>query len=224
MHLGMPDVRVLVVEPLPALAAALREPRGGGPRIRVVAAVPNARTAVARLRDAHVDAVVVDLAGVQTEGPSVVRRVRAAAPDAKVLVVAPDCVPEAATFLIAAGASGVVDLTHRPEVLREAVLRAVAGELVLPDRDLSVLVEYVRAPAEKPPFAGIGSLTTRERQVLCALADGYSTSEVAVRLAISTMTVQSHVKSVFGKLGVHSKMEAVRLAWREGLATIPASA
>jgi DNA-binding NarL/FixJ family response regulator len=186
--------------------------------------VPDARTAVVRLGGTRVDAVVVDLAGVRTEGPSVVRRVRTAAPDAKVLVVAPECVAEAATFLIAAGASGVVDLTRRPEVLREAVLRAVAGELVLPDRDLAVLVEYAQGPSENPQFAGIGSLTSRERQVLCALADGYSTSEVAVRLAISTMTVQSHVKNLLGKLGVHSKMEAVRLAWREGLATIPASA
>lgn len=54
-------------------------------------------------------------------------------------------------------------------------------------------------------------LTPREIEVLQAMADGYSTAKIAAVLAISTGTVRSHVKSLLGKLGLHSRVEAVSL-------------
>jgi DNA-binding NarL/FixJ family response regulator len=54
-------------------------------------------------------------------------------------------------------------------------------------------------------------LTPREIQVLQAMADGYSTAKIAAVLAISTGTVRSHVKRLLGKLGLHSRVEAVSL-------------
>jgi DNA-binding CsgD family transcriptional regulator len=54
-------------------------------------------------------------------------------------------------------------------------------------------------------------LTPREIQVLQAMADGYSTAKIAIVLTISTGTVRSHVKSLLGKLGLHSRLEAVSL-------------
>jgi DNA-binding CsgD family transcriptional regulator len=60
-------------------------------------------------------------------------------------------------------------------------------------------------------------LTPREIEVLQELSGGKSTGEVADALGISPLTVQSHVKSILAKLGVHSKIEAVTLAFRRGL-------
>jgi two-component system nitrate/nitrite response regulator NarL len=62
-------------------------------------------------------------------------------------------------------------------------------------------------------------LTARETEILRALAGGEATGEIAEQLGISPLTVQSHVKSILAKLGVHSKIEAVTMAWRFGLAT-----
>jgi two-component system nitrate/nitrite response regulator NarL len=61
-------------------------------------------------------------------------------------------------------------------------------------------------------------LTPRETEILRSLAAGRTTTQVAEHLGISALTVQSHVKSILAKLGVHSKIEAVTLAWRYGLA------
>jgi two-component system nitrate/nitrite response regulator NarL len=74
--------------------------------------------------------------------------------------------------------------------------------------------------AERPPVAefALRRLTARETEILQALAAGDSTPAIAERLGISPLTVQSHVKSILSKLGVHSKIEAVTLAWRHGLA------
>ena len=65
----------------------------------------------------------------------------------------------------------------------------------------------------------LASLTDRETEILALLADGMSTRDVAERLDISPLTVQSHVKNILAKLGVHTKVEAVRIAWRHGLHT-----
>jgi DNA-binding CsgD family transcriptional regulator len=70
----------------------------------------------------------------------------------------------------------------------------------------------------------LDALTAREFEVLQLLANGSTTGEIARLLQISPMTVQSHVKNVLAKLGVHSKVEAVRLAWRAGAIATPASA
>jgi two-component system nitrate/nitrite response regulator NarL len=64
----------------------------------------------------------------------------------------------------------------------------------------------------------IRRLTARETEILRALAAGEVTGTIASDLGISPLTVQSHVKSILAKLGVHSKIEAVTLAWRHGVA------
>jgi DNA-binding NarL/FixJ family response regulator len=67
-------------------------------------------------------------------------------------------------------------------------------------------------------------LTRRERQVLDALAEGASTPKLAARLGLSTSTVQSYVKAVLSKLGVHSRLEAVVLLLEAGNAVERATA
>jgi len=107
----------------------------------------------------------------------------------------------------------------RDTSLVEAFRRALAGELVLPADDLSRLVDRLTAQkGEARRSDGVDRLTPREREVLRTLAAGASTVEVAEAFGISPLTVQSHVKNILAKLGVHSKVEAVRIAWRNGLA------
>jgi DNA-binding CsgD family transcriptional regulator len=65
-----------------------------------------------------------------------------------------------------------------------------------------------------PEVLNLFLLTPREIEVLRAMADGHSTARIAVVLGISTGTVRSHVKSLLGKLGLHSRVEAVSLILR----------
>ena len=69
-----------------------------------------------------------------------------------------------------------------------------------------------------PLDAALERLTPRETEILGALASGHTANEIAATLGISALTVQSHMNSILAKLGVHSKIEAVTLAWRHGLA------
>ena len=71
------------------------------------------------------------------------------------------------------------------------------------------------SPVESPPEDS--GLTKRELEVLGLLADGLSQKEIAARLVISSKTVAAHVQHILGKLGVHSRTQAVAHAYRRGL-------
>jgi DNA-binding NarL/FixJ family response regulator len=120
---------------------------------------------------------------------------------------------------IAAGACGYVPLEQAREDLADICRRAAAGELVLPERDLGALLARLEEIRSDPPERdALERLTTRETEILRSLAEGRTAAEIADALGISALTVQSHLKSTLAKLGVHSKIEAVTLAWRHGLA------
>jgi DNA-binding NarL/FixJ family response regulator len=82
------------------------------------------------------------------------------------------------------------------------------------------LWHLLQQPAQ-PRSGGRSELTRRELDVLHLLVDGRSTARVAQTLFISASTARNHIQSVIGKLGAHSKLEAVSIALREGLVAAP---
>jgi len=214
-------IRVSVVDDHIRLVESLRLAWGRGSRLRVLGPfVPG----VAALRAAP-DVIVVDLERDDGHGLAALVEVCDAVHDVRVIAATTERDPELGSAIVTAGASGLLPSWGDPAEMEDAIRRAVAGELVLPDDHLSSLVDRLRAVrARVTEAANLESLTARELEVLRLLSDGRSTVEIAALLGISPMTVQSHVKNVLAKLGVHSKVEAVRLAWRFGAIAMPASA
>ena len=214
-------IRVSVVDDHIRLVESLRLAWGRGSRLRVLGPfVPG----VAALRAAP-DVIVVDLERDDGHGLGALVEVCDAVHDVRVIAATTERDPELGSAIVTAGASGLLPSWGDPAEMEDAIRRAVAGELVLPDDHLSSLVDRLRAVRGRvTEAANLDSLTTRELEVLRLLSDGRSTVEIAALLGISPMTVQSHVKNVLAKLGVHSKVEAVRLAWRFGAIAMPASA
>jgi DNA-binding CsgD family transcriptional regulator len=96
---------------------------------------------------------------------------------------------------------------------------------VLPEHHLLTLVSRLgHGRTGANPAGAIGRLTAREREILASLAAGHTPAQIGAELGISALTVQTHVKSILAKLGVHSKIEAITLAWRQGLAPTPTNA
>jgi len=210
---------VAVVDDHPRLATAFRA--SGGARLRVLGPF-GPRDPMLR---AGADVIVVDLDRDDGFGLATLVRVCERMHDVRVVAATADRDPELGSAIVTAGASGLLVSRGDPLEIEDALRRAVAGELVLPDEHLSSLVDRLRASRnERAEAAAVASLTGREFQVLDALALGQSTAEIAAVLGISRMTVQSHVKNVLTKLGVHSKVEAVRLAWLCGAIAMPATA
>ena len=209
------DITVLVIDDDPVLAEGLTIALPEG--FRVIGPVDDAEAA-ARCVDGTVDLAVVDLDREDDRGLEVVGSLRDAVDGTRVLVMTDREGGDVVAGALGAGACGFVAKSTRAADVVRTFRRAIAGELVLPASDLAVVVRSLdRRGPDVSDEARLGSLTQRETEILQALCDGRSTNEVAGELGISRMTVQSHVKNILSKLGVHSKIEAVTLAWRHGL-------
>jgi len=103
-----------------------------------------------------------------------------------------------------------IDRTGR---LERALERLGASRVPEPE---SGAVEERRPPARPVALAKTPPLTEREREILRWLADGLQNKEIARELGISLATVRNHVHNMLEKLDVHSKLEAVSLAFRQG--------
>jgi len=217
------DIRVLVVDggpgPVQGLICGLP-----GDGVSVLGPVADAPAALRALELEPVSLVLVDLDRANGDGVEIVRRIHEAAERTRVIGVTVQRGPDLAAGALSAGACGVVSPEPDGESLVSVFRRALAGELILPAVHLSNLVDRLRDGRESSTIRTLDFLTTRELEILRALADGSSTAEISRSLGIRPMTVQSHVKNILAKLGVHSKVEAVTLAWRFGLGSFTRSA
>ncbi len=110
-----------------------------------------------------------------------------------------------------AGAKGFVLKTASPKELTSAINTVAKGNLYLDPEVASVMGmdDFVPEP-----------LSAREREVLLLAAQGLSSKEVARRLFISERTVQTHLASIYDKLGSRNKTEALLLALKYGVVTL----
>lgn len=193
--------------------------------VRLLGAAKDANTALRMCREQAPDVVLMDIDLPEVDGVEATRWIREACPKTKVIVITGLEDPVIVANAIAAGARGYVPKTRAVEDVLDVVQRAAAGEFVMPEADLAPVLAELRAGREPPSGRlGLRRLTPREAEILRALAAGSSIPEIAERLGITALTVQSHVKNILAKLGVHSRLEAVTMAWRYGFAPTTRSA
>lgn len=171
----------------------------------VVASACDPEALVSRIAGPAVDAVVLD-AGFDPAGGSLgmLDRIRAIAPDVHVIVIA-DALDEVLSVATRDGdLDGVVLASAGGAELAAAVAQVVAGHAVLP----AGWLRQVRQSADASP---LGQLSPRQREVLQLLALGMDNDQIASRLYISRNTVKFHVRTIYGRLGVHNRVEAARV-------------
>jgi DNA-binding NarL/FixJ family response regulator len=117
-----------------------------------------------------------------------------------------------ATRALRNGAQGALSRTATADQILAAVMAVAAGLTVREAPDGNTLQTRALLPTQAPP-----TLTAREVEILALLAEGLGNKTIAARLGISEHTVKTHVTSVFAKLGVSTRAEAVANAIRLGL-------
>ncbi|MCD6022998.1 MAG: DNA-binding response regulator [Actinomycetia bacterium] len=187
------------------------------PGFLILGPVPDETAALELFGEVQPDLVLVQLDRLDGRGVAIISEIRSRTP-VRVMAATRDPAAAEMELALAAGACGVLPTDREPPTLVSAFRRAVAGELVLPVDDLPPLVGLLQeARKRRSRQALLTTLTEREREVMAAMAQGVTTTGIALELGISPATVNTHVKNILGKLEVHSKVEAVGVAWRGGL-------
>jgi DNA-binding NarL/FixJ family response regulator len=169
------------------------------------------------------DVVLMDIRMPGTDGIEATRRITAAEPGVRVLVLTTFDLDEYAFGALQAGASGFLLKDVRPHELVAAVRTVASGDAVVSPRvTRRLLEEYAQQlpvadahPLERYPQ--LASLTEREREVLEVVAQGLSNTEIATSLFVSETTVKSHVGRILAKLGLRDRVQIVVLAYESGL-------
>jgi DNA-binding NarL/FixJ family response regulator len=214
-----PPIRVLVVDDHQMFAQALGMLLAEEEGLDVAGTVGTAEAALELVAQTAPDVVLMDNELPGMDGIEATRRVREISESTQVVIISAFPEPAMMVRAIEAGACGFIPKTQAADELVRVVRQAASGEMVLPAGDMhtvmSGLWEGQRVRSDTDRLRRL--LTSREIDILHGVANGLSTSELARALHISTATVQTHVKNILLKLGVHSKLEAVTFALRRGL-------
>jgi DNA-binding NarL/FixJ family response regulator len=159
------------------------------------------------------DLLVLDIGFPDLNGIEVVRRLAKAAPLVKILMLTMYDDDESILGAVRAGALGYVLKGADADDLLRAIEAVAAGEAIFGPGLARRALQVLSAPPE-PAFA---QLTPREREVLVLIASGLSNQAIAAKLRLSTNTISNHISSIFGKLQVGSRAEAIVRARSAGL-------
>jgi two-component system nitrate/nitrite response regulator NarL len=162
------------------------------------------------------DVCVLDVMFPDGSGLDAAARIAADRPSCRVLMLSARADPVLVQAALAAGAAGFVLKDESIAGILRALDRVAAGHVAI---EPGLLRAAVRArPGAAPAGSRLGLLSGREREVLRGIVAGRSTKEIARDLGVSVSTAGTHVQNVLTKLGVHSRLQAVALVAREGLA------
>jgi DNA-binding NarL/FixJ family response regulator len=206
-------IQVALVEDDPHLRANLAAMLNTSPGFRCQAAYPDGTTALRGIPANRPDVVLMDINLPGMLGTECVRRLKDLTPNLPVLMLTVYEDSEQIFKSLMSGATGYLLKRTSKDKLLEAIREVNAGGAPMSRQIARRVVQFFQKvnelPADTKNASVVVDLTDREKQVLEALAKGYAYKEIADQLKISFETVRTHLRTIYEKLHVHSRTEAV---------------
>ena len=213
------SIRVLVVDDQQLVRAGFVKLLESEPDVQVVGEAADGREAVEAASRTRCDVILMDIRMPNLDGLEATRRICAKPDPPRVLVLTTYDLDEYVFEALKAGAAGFLLKDAPADQLLAGIKILAAGEALLaPAITRRLIEEFARRPA--PPPEGppeLAELTPRERQILALMASGLSNAEIADELVLAESTIKSHVGSIFMKLDLRDRVQAVVLAYETGL-------
>jgi DNA-binding NarL/FixJ family response regulator len=216
-------IRLLICDDHRLLTDTLTDVASHDPRLALLPAVHSPEEAVELARHTHPDVVLMDIEfRGEMNGIEATRRIKQSSPATKVVIMTAHEDESLLVEAVEAGASGFLRKTEGVDEFIAAVKSAADGEILIDRAALARLLPKVSRDREtrREALKLLDQLTDREREILAHLAKGLRNEDIASKLFISPQTVQTHVRNLLSKLGVHSKLEAVAFAVRHGAVSV----
>ena len=205
------SVRILLADDHPLTRSGIGEFVKREPTFELVAEAEDGTRAWELLQELRPDVALLDIRMPGLDGVTVAQKVKAEGLNTAILMLTSYDAQQYVIASLRAGARGFVLKTVSPKELTTAINTVAKGGLYLDPEVGSVMGEQDFIPEQ---------LSVREREVLLLAAKGLSSKEVAKRLYISERTVQTHLASIYDKLGSRNKTEALLLALKYGVVTL----
>lgn len=207
-------IRVFIVDDHPMVRFGVAAAMRAEPEFELLGEAASGEEALQRLPALSAEVVLMDLVLPGIDGIEAVAALAPQMPGTRFVILTSLLEPDSVRRAMAAGASGFLLKTASAHELATAVRNTHRGRPCLAPEAAQALWEGCR------PTVGT-DLTSRERDLLAAMARGSSNKQIADELAIATATVKFHITNVLGKLGVNNRTEAVLLALKHRLVPAP---
>ena len=213
-------IRVLLADDHAVLRDGIRALLEDEPDILVVGEAEDGRSAVEQARRLTPDVVIMDIGMPLLNGLEATRQIKRDRPETSVLILTMHENPEYVPQVLAAGGSGYVLKQAAGKELVLAIRAVARGEAQFSPsvaRTLADLyLQSLEAEAVHDPY---DDLTSREREVLQLVAEGFSNRKIAEVLNLSVKTVKTHRLHLMRKLDLHDRSELIRYAFQKGIIT-----
>jgi DNA-binding NarL/FixJ family response regulator len=200
-------IRVLIADDHATVLAGLASMIGMQPDMEVVAEAANGIATVELWLKHSPNVTMLDLRMPKMDGVGAINEIRNQDPSARIIVLTTYDTDSDVFRAVKAGAKGYLLKDARGEDLLNCIRKVHGGETCIPESIVTKLATSISSE----------NLTDREQEVLALLARGKSNKEIGTSLFISEFTVKGHLRSIFSKLNVLSRTEAIAAASRRGL-------
>jgi len=210
-------IRLLLVDDHAVVRSGLRMLLQAQPDMRIVGEAESGVEAVHQVRLHRPDVVLMDIQMPDMNGIEATREIKRMSVDTAVLALTMHEDDQYFFEMLRAGASGYVPKRAAPDELVSAIRTVSQGQVFLyPSFAARLVQSYLGQPsaADSPPSE---ELTPREQEVLTLIAEGLTNPEIADKLVISAKTVDRHRENIMRKLNLHSRVDLVKYAIKEGL-------
>lgn len=193
----------------------LRRILESAPDIEVIDEACNGRELIQKLNSNRPDVVLLDISMPDMDGLDTTKQIHASSPDLPILILTVHPARQYATRILRAGAKGYLNKDAAPEELIDAVRRINSGRRYLsPEVSEELALQLIEENADLSP---VEALSDRELQVLCHIAKGRKTGEIADELCLSIKTVNTYRARVLNKLGLRNNADLTRFALKNNL-------
>jgi len=217
------SIRVLIADDHPIVREGLRAAihNDQASDIEIVAEASNGREVLEIADKKQIDVYILDIMMPLLNGIETASRLSRMNPDSRIIILS---VHDSRMFVekaIKAGAKAYILKESSIEEIVHAIREVYRGKSFLSPAVTQYIIDgFIKKAQQSGKAASIVALTTREKEVLQLLAEGFTSKEIATRLSLALNTVHVHKKNIMQKLDLHKQADLVRFAIKEGISKL----
>ena len=216
------NIRILIADDHPIVRDGLKKLLALEDDFEVVGEAGDGREVLDRVQEVEPDVLLLDLRMPNLDGLSALQALQQSNKTVRVIVLTASEDKNEFVQAMKLGCSGIVLKQTAPDLIVKSIRKVFAGEIWLDSHTTAAVMRQFSSPADLAAAGGgkgreRSPLSTREREIVALVAQGYKNKEMAEKMFISEQTVKNHLHNIFDKLGVSDRLELALYAIHKGL-------